>query len=210
MDKWRPKSELGGDAFFCALACVAGVLVALLLLSAVMAGQLKVFMLTPMEQSTRKASVFIECRNNELFEVPVADLRRQVSDVMEQIRVRAGGAGDSMLKELMRAQVGNDAYRVDLTYALMGQFALQPVPTTKGYWLDDEARETPSDWYGRLLTGIDRKREIISFIVRDDSFDVFKRARALARSQGIEVSYELLGVNDPIKFGLGGKRAVVQ
>ena len=51
---------------------------------------------------------------------------------------------------------------------------------------------------------------MLSFVVRDDSFEVFKYARALAGIHNIDVSYELLDASQPIKFGLGGTRSLAQ
>jgi hypothetical protein len=51
---------------------------------------------------------------------------------------------------------------------------------------------------------------MLAFLVRDDSFEVFACARILAQTEQIDVSYELLGVDDPIKFGLGGSVPMAQ
>lgn len=52
--------------------------------------------------------------------------------------------------------------------------------------------------------------EMIVFLVRDDSFQVFKFARALAWIQKVEVGYELLDLDEPIKFGLMGSPVSAQ
>ena len=58
--------------------------------------------------------------------------------------------------------------------------------------------------------GIGLVMPALAFLVRDDSYTVFKRARALAWNQKAEVSYELLDTQAPIKFGLGGSRSLAQ
>jgi hypothetical protein len=41
-------------------------------------------------------------------------------------------------------------------------------------------------------------------LVRDDSFNVFREAREVAYRRGYEAGWELLGADEPIKFGAGG------
>jgi hypothetical protein len=51
---------------------------------------------------------------------------------------------------------------------------------------------------------------MLSFLVRDDSYGVFKRARHLAWKWEVEVSYDLLDLQDIVKFGLGGAVPMAQ
>jgi hypothetical protein len=192
------------------IACALGLLLMVVLLASVHASRLQVLVPTPMEHLAEKAPVFIECRNNELFKVPLAELRRLANDKLKAVAAESSGNSDDILRQLPGMSVQTDMYRVDLSYALLGQFAIVPLPMAKGYILDDASKETATDWFGRVLTGVDRNKEMIAFLVRDDSFEVFARARILAQAEQIDVSYELLGVDDPIKFGLGGSVPLAQ
>lgn len=192
------------------IACALGLLLLVILLVSVHASRLQVLVPTPMEHLAEKTPVFIECRNNELFKVPLAELRRLASDKLKAVAKESAGGSDGILRQLPQMSVQTDTYRVDLTYALLGQFAIVPLPMAKGYILDDASKETATDWFGRILTGIDRNKEMLAFLVRDDSFEVFARARMLAQSEQIDVSYELLAVDDPIKFGMGGSVPMAQ
>jgi hypothetical protein len=49
---------------------------------------------------------------------------------------------------------------------------------------------------------MDPDTEVLSFLVRDDSYRVFKLARALAWNEKIEVTYQLLDLDDPLRFRL--------
>ncbi|MDD2235859.1 MAG: hypothetical protein PHP44_04440 [Kiritimatiellae bacterium] len=64
--------------------------------------------------------------------------------------------------------------------------------------------ETSMSWYILLLTGLDKETDIVSFLVRDDSFAVFKKAQALAWCALAQVDYELLEADDPITFDSNG------
>ena len=198
------------DPLMNVVACALGLLLLVVMLESVHASRLRVLVPTPMEHLAEKAPVFIECRNNELFKVPLAELRRLANDKLKTVSAEAAGNSDEILRQLPQMSVQTDMYRVDLTYALLGQFAIVPLPMAKGYSLEDASKETATDWFGRVLTGVDRNKEMIAFLVRDDSFEVFARARILAQAERIDVSYELLGVDDPIKFGLGGSVPMAQ
>ena len=198
------------DPLMNVIACALGLLLLVVLLASVHASRLQVLVPTPMEHLTEKIPVFIECRHNELFRVPLAELRGLANDKIKTLTKESGGNPDEILRQLPQLSAQTEAYRVDLSYALLGQFAIVPMPMAKGYSMEDAAKETATDWFGRVLTGVDKNKEMIAFLVRDDSFEVFAIARMLAQAEQIDVSYELLGVDDPIKFGLGGSVPMAQ
>lgn len=198
------------DSFLDIMTCMLGVLMLIILLTSIDASQIKVLIPTPYAHTTDKVPVYLECRNGELFLVPVADLREKAETEVKRIAAEAQGDAVTMLGLLSEAKLRSETYEVDLSYALVGQFALTPVPGAKGYVLQSAAQETPATWFGRILTGLDKQKEMLAFLVRDDSFEVFKRARGLAWANKIEVSYELLAAGEPIKLGLGGLGAFAQ
>ncbi len=198
------------DSFLDIMTCMLGALMMIILLTSIDASQIKVLIPTPMEHTTDRKPVFIECRNDELFLVPVTELRNMANNELKKLAEEAKGDTGEMLRRLAQAQAQTDTYRVDLTYALLGQFAILPIATAKGYRLEDASKEKATDWFGRILTALPKDTEMLTFLVRDDSYNVFKRARALAWNQKAEVSYELLDTQAPIKFGLGGSRSLAQ
>lgn len=198
------------DSFLDIMTCMLGVLMLILLLTGIDAAQIKVLIPTPMMHTSDRRPVFVECRNNELFLVPVGELRTLADEQLRDVAQKAGGDTALMLQGLADARAQTDTYQVDLTYALLGQFAILPIMTSKGYNLVDIGQEKETDWFGRILTGLNKETEMLTFLVRDDSFEVFKRARTLAWVQNVEVSYELLSPEEPIKFGLGGSRSLAQ
>ena len=54
------------------------------------------------------------------------------------------------------------------------------------------------------------RQEMLTFIVRDDSFFVFKTARALAWVNDIDASWFLLPHDVPLKFGMQGESPMAQ
>jgi hypothetical protein len=187
-----------------------GIIILMILLTGIDASQIKVLVPTPMEQPTDKRPIFIECRNNELFLVPIEDITRMVYDEMGALAEKAKGDQAAFAALLETAVVKTDSHQIDLAFALISQFALQPLPGVSGYRLESIQSETTNDWFGKILGGVKKDDEIITFLVRDDSYKVFKKARALAWIANVQVSCELLDVSEPIKFGLGGTRSMAQ
>ena len=198
------------NSFLDMMTCMLGVIIMIVLLTGLDASRLQVLIPTPMEHVTGKKPIFIECRNNELFLLPLTQLRKLANDELKKITESAQGQGNEALQRMVKASVEYEAYRVDFAYVLTGQFAIEPIPTARGYKLVDIRYETTSNWFGRIIGGLDKIKEMLSFVVRDDSFEVFKYARALAGIHNIDVSYELLDASQPIKFGLGGTRSLAQ
>lgn len=198
------------DSFLDLMTCMLGILILMILLTGIDASQIRVLVPTPMEHTSEHRPIFIECRDNELFLVPIEELQKLASAAINEISKKSSTNTAEMLVRMRDAKVQTDAYRVDLNFTLLGQIAIQPVKGATGYRLVDIANETSEDWFGKILMGIKKDKEMLCFIVRDDSFDVFKRARALAWNQKVEVSYELIDANDPIKTGLGGSIPMAQ
>jgi len=143
--------------------------------------------------------LFAECRNNELFVIPVAKLNRLTSEKMRELAKRVRGDTRRFKTELARAVVETEAHRVDLSYGLLAQFAILPRPAAAGYDL-----ETLPEGLEPLLLEAKEAGRPLSFIVRDDSFEIFKRARELAAAHEVEIAHEVIGADEPIKLGLGG------
>ena len=194
------------DSFLDIMTCLVGVLVLIIILTGLDAAQIRVLIPTPMEYDTDKRPIFIEARNNQLFLVPVSDLQQMAEDSMRRLSREAGGNLDRLLTLMQEEDTATEHYRIDLTYFMVGQFGVISVPGSTGYALTDWQNETSRDWFGSILSRMDPEQEMISFLVRDDSFDVFKIARHLAWLSEVDVGYELMSLDEPIRFGMLGQR----
>lgn len=163
----------------------------------------------PLSSLADKRPAYIECRNNQLFRIPLEEIRAKATERLKEIAQETQGNTRSLMQELAAARVETDAYRADLTYALLAQLALRPKRFVEGYELNDIQDERPVDWYGSILETINPEEELLTFVVRDDSLEVFEKARTLAEAKKIDITYELLDPIAPIKFGLGGVPAIV-
>jgi len=198
------------DSFLDIMTCLVGVLILVIMLTGIDAAQIEVLIPTPLGHRTDLKPIYIECRDGMLYRIPFEELRNKVTEALNEISEEAGGDVAKIIQLLPEKRVKGEYYELDLTYALSGQFGLLPVPGKEGYRLTSVTQETPQKWFGRILAGIDPKKEMITFLVRDDSYAVFKRARALAWQKKVEVAYELLDRRDVIRFGFGGELVLAQ
>jgi hypothetical protein len=107
-----------------------------------------------------------------------------------------------MLKVIQGRQITNQYYRVNPNYLLTGMVALEPRPGAPGETFEQVAQANGK--YQYMLSQLDPEKQYIAFLVRDDSFLVFRKAREIADKQGFDIGWELLGITEPIKFGSGG------
>jgi hypothetical protein len=165
--------------------------------------KIPVFKPTPLAKVSSKQGIFFECRNDQLFFVDKTGLDRQVEELMSKLNpgVR-GGELESLLKTIQRQDIGNAYYKVDPRYLLVGQMGLEPRTEVSGEEAGDLV--SSSSKYRSMLSSLDKDKQYIAFLVRDDSFNIFRKARQVADSLGLDTGWELLGIGEPIKFGEGG------
>jgi hypothetical protein len=172
--------------------------------------KIPVFRPTPRAKITSKQGVFFECRTNQLFFVDNAGLDDQVEKLMSALNpgVR-GGDLESFLKVIQGQEVGNSHYRVDPRYLLVGKMALEGRPGVPGETMTDLENPNTSQFQA-ILSQLSKTNQYVAFLVRDDSFSVFRKARQIADEAGFETGWELLGIDEPIKFGEGGTAIATQ
>lgn len=200
-------SSVNLDSFLDIMTCLVGVLVLIIILTGLDAAQIQVLIPTPMQYETDKRPVFIEARNNQLFRIPVNDLQEQVDVAVRNVSREAAGSGvERIIGLLQELDIRTEQYQVDLTYFMVGQFGVVPIEGAPGYELRNWRDEGPRDWFGNILSTINPEEEFLAFLVRDDSFDVFKIARHLAWVANVEVAWDILSMRETIRFGMLGQR----
>jgi len=171
--------------------------------------KIPVFKPTPRAKITSKQGVFFECRTNELFFVDKAGLDDQVEKLMSTLNPSIrGGDLESFLKAIQGQEVGNAYYKVDPRYLLVGRMGLEAKPGVAGETvteLDGQISE-----FRKTLSKLDKNQQYIAFLVRDDSFNMFRKARKVADEAGFDTGWELLGIDEAIKFGEGGTAIATQ
>lgn len=211
----KKAASINLDSFLDIMTCLVGVLVLIIILTSIDASQTKLLIPTPMAHETTKRPVFIECRGDLLYPIDLPEIRKKMDEELIRIEKETAGNKEQMIQMMSQAMIETDYYKVDLSYALAGQSLLIPKPEAVGLSLENINASTMSmtvlpGWLDALMKQLNAEEDIITFLVRDDSFRVFKKARGLAWLMNIEVSYELLDMNDPIKLGLGGEVSLAQ
>jgi hypothetical protein len=172
--------------------------------------KIPVFRPTPRAKITSKQGVFFECRTNQLFFVDNAGLVDQVEKLMSTLNPGArGGDLESFLKAIQGQEVGNAYYKVDPRYLLVGRVGLEVRPGVPGETMTNLENPNASQFQA-ILSQLNKTNQYVAFLVRDDSFGVFRKARQIADEAGFETGWELLGIDEPIKFGEGGTAIATQ
>lgn len=181
------------DPLFSVAVCFVAVLVVVIVILGIDTSDKKIVLPTPIDVLSTKRAIYVECRGDELFLIPVEELSSRA-------RKRLAEAGGVVAAA---RPATNEHYTVDLRHyqsARGERISVQPVPGSHGYVLRDPAVEPTSGWFAQLLRRMNHQGEMIQFVVRDDSFRVFKNARTMAMYAGAEVAFELLTVEEPVSF----------
>lgn len=213
--KKKEGAKINLDSFLDIMTCLVGVLVLIIILTSIDASQTKLLIPTPMAHETGKRPVFIECRGEKLYPIDLAEIRTKMDEELTRIEKEAAGDKMKMMQMMSQAMIETEYYKIDLSYALAGQNLLIPKPEAEGITLEGVTASSISTiplpgWLEKVMSEVNPDEDIVTFLVRDDSFRIFKKARGIAWLKGLEVSYELLDMNDPIKLGLGGEVSQAQ
>jgi hypothetical protein len=161
---------------------------------------------TPVAVDTHKAPVYFECRGKQVYPIRREDLAKKVTDEIKntaQVPNR-----EEIVKKLQTAVVEDDYYRADPVYGLMGELVLEPRENISGE--AETALAGEGSAYRAALKKADPKIQSIIFLVRNDSYGVFLKARGAAADNLFSVGWELLDDNERVRFGLGGGTVLTQ
>jgi hypothetical protein len=73
-----------------------------------------------------------------------------------------------------------------------------------------EALKNPQAAFQKAIVAIDPAQQYAAFIVRPDSFEIFRAIRDDLRLRGIEIGWEPLPAERPMSFGPGGRKVKSQ
>lgn len=207
-DDW----SLGLDSFLDIVTNVIGFLVLVALLAAVGSQHMSVSLDPPIlrQPPAGTSRVLFECRDSRVVRVDEANINQSIKEQIQQRRPQSGAkitaadvsailheadAGDQYYR--VRAEVGNDGELVRI---------FEPRSSRQGETL--EGLDRPSSQFSSLVRGLDPKKKYAFFIVRPDSFEVFRRARKIARDHGLAVGWDPLESNVPMRFSKSGKSGI--
>lgn len=153
---------------------------------------------TPISVPTTNQPIFVECRNNQLYYIDRAELWNVMQRANRDIAALALGGDSEALNQAMTLDVGNRYYRLDNSFLMMGIAALIPRPGVPG--VDPPDGKDPRHPFARLIDQLSTNRHYLVYLVRDDSFEAFRRAREFAAVRGFLVGWEYISRDEPLTF----------
>jgi hypothetical protein len=190
------------DSFLDIVTNVVGVLVLVAMVTVLSAGSIStpsgtVAMTLPLPQASR---VLFECAGDEVF---VVDEEGNEARIVEEAK-KAGSAAtrQDLVSMLDGRDIGDATHRVRaeaLPNGLAWVYALRP--GVHGERAADLDREGGA--FRRRVQGLG-KGSFAYFVVHDDSFDVFGKARDLLRARGIAVGWHPVEGRSPLRLSAVG------
>lgn len=154
---------------------------------------------TPIAEAITNMPVYFECRANQVFPINRAKLAEQLRNTTNTVAKTPGGSNTlsslSGLGELMMQDIGDEYYQIDTRYLLLGQMALLPRTNATGIKSADITNK-----FGSVIATINKDNQYLVFLVRDDSFLAFRKARDVSTKAGYRSGWEYLGRDEPLTF----------
>jgi hypothetical protein len=192
------------DSFLDIVTNVVGGLILIAVVTVLSAGDVSVSsgasaLAAPQSMSAR---VLVECADGKLF---VVDEERHGKRVRELVAASDEGPTPEQIVSLLEQKdVGDAVYRMQAEATPQGLAWLYTrrnrAPGETGVELEER-----SSAYARLLDRVGAEG-FVYFVVRDDeeSFDVFRRARDMARARGIAVGWHPVAGDEPLRLSASG------
>lgn len=192
------------DAFLDIATNVVGILILVAVVTVLGAGNISVSSgASALNQPKPRASrILFELRENRIY---LVDEKENGERVQEEVRRSLGDdaiAADRVASLLVERDVGDATYRVQAETQPEGVAWVYTLrPDARGESIDDLAEEDSK--FRRVLADLDQG-SFVYFVVHDDSFDVFKKARELAAQKGVAVGWHPVEGSAPLKLSSAG------
>lgn len=212
--------SLSLDSFLDIITNVIGVMILLTVLAVITSQGISVSLGTPIlyEPAPELQRRLFECRGNQIFILDERQLNLAAQMAAEDYQRDRGAApsANDLAAWCEAKQVGNALYRVKieaiaavaaengpLTWEDTSDIVFEPRAEATGESLREES-EQPSQ-FEQHVWSLDRQKHFAYFIVREDSFEVFRAAREIVRAQGLENGWEPRALAQPLAFSKDGK-----
>jgi biopolymer transport protein ExbD len=153
---------------------------------------------TPLAIETTNQPVYVECRHNQIFHIDRVELTEAMRSASREIRARVLSGEEGAMELAMSIDVGNETYRLDNSFMMMGVIALIPRPGAPG--MRPPSDEEPEGPFSSLLNTLSTGMHYLVYLVRDDSFEAFRAARDYGARRGFLTGWEYLDREEPITF----------
>jgi hypothetical protein len=156
---------------------------------------------TPIAISTTNEPVFFECRANQLYPIDHTRLANLLQVALTNARAREPEGPDKSMKaiaSLLSQDIGDHYYAINPGFLMMNTVAISPRPNVQGITVNEMDEKT--NRFATALGRLSRASQYPVFLVRDDSFAMFRKARELVVSSGFLSGWEFLERDEPITF----------
>jgi hypothetical protein len=217
------------DSFLDILTNTVGVLMFISLFVSLLAVESGNVIKTPLVSNTNKNPLFFEVRDNKVMYIDTQKVQNELNKMLSSfpecvapnmpdnvspslydfyLRQYENYRSCVLNKEryLRTFQTNTDYYSV--SFLDLNALIYEPRNDAQGESMEEITREGSK--FQRLLTEIDNQSNYLAFIVRPDSFNGFRLARAKALEVGFDVGWEPSETEIPIIFGSGGRSIGVQ
>ena len=224
--------EQNFDSFLDILTNTVGILMFIGVFVSLVAVEASTIVRTPLVKPSRKTPYLIELRNNSFIDLehyfptvqteletfinglpncrepsrPYSNSLYALETYLNELRAYRR-CTEGVARKVSNFEVVTNPYRVSFDF-IEGDRIYQPRTTEIGE-SPEEVKQADSNFQQRL-SQLDPQQHYLAFIVRPDSFSVFRQAREIAWNQGFEVGWEPYPSQDPIVFGSRGRRINVQ
>jgi hypothetical protein len=191
------------DSFLDIVTNSVGVLILVAVVTVLTAGDISLSLGTPIlhPAPTGAERIVFECRRQRVARLPEKEVNQQFERLMK------GGGKEKVDVSDVEYLLGSGslrdaAFRVKIHVEQGTPFLIyEPRNDVQGETLEEI--KNPTSEYQRRIKGADPKTYYLFFIVRDDSFEVFREARRIAATGGLAVGWYPKLLSEPLLFSSG-------
>jgi hypothetical protein len=201
----RPEGELISlDSFLNICTIAVGALILVAVITVLGAGDVAVSsgpstMVAPKSGATR---VLFEAAGDKLYLVDEEGNGKRVLEAVREAPNMSPPSRDGLVDFLRGTDVGDENHRVTAEPLLQGMsWVYERREGAKGEGATELGRDGSP--YGEALAAMSSD-SFVYFVVHDDSFEIFRRARALAAARGVAVGWHPVEGNQAIRLAMNG------
>ncbi|MFQ5646037.1 MAG: hypothetical protein ACE5GM_03825 [bacterium] len=194
------------DSFLDIITNTIGILVLMCCMTAININDITYIVRTPFIHHSTKMPVFFECRNNHVSHIDKEDIEAKINMRINELSKNNDQLTPGKILSLLEGEkIGNEYYHLDLPKLFLENiFVLIPRAAEIGATSSDLKK--PSSSLNQMAMSLDREKFFAFFLVRPDSFEVYRAARKVFWDNSIEVGWEPLESGKFISFGQQGRK----
>ncbi len=205
----REEIEMELDSFLDILTNAIGIIIVITVMAILNSSQMTYIFRTPFARKTEKKPLFFECRNERVLFINKNKMHEKLEEY--RFKIEEQQLTDIEIKEKIQSKyytIEDDHYYADLNKFVFNDLEVfLPKEGKHGETVGQLSAELSE--FKSLAQNIDPDKNFVFFLVRPDSYDVFRKARKILWKLDIQAGWEPLVPGRQIMFGSKGRSAVV-